>query len=111
MKRSIFLAIVVLLPALSLAATLAPNPSHTRTASLGTKGFSCYSTINKVGVKCKTATAAGVATVSKWFFNGNEAVTYPTAEEEYAIVRGSVTSICQRAYSSATPVNKHCVGQ
>lgn len=91
--------------------SIAPNPAYTRQASLGTKGFKCWSTVGRDAMRCKTATAAGVGTVSKWFLNGDESKVYPTTEDTISTERGKVTSICQRAYSTATAISSHCWGQ
>lgn len=91
--------------------SIAPNPAYTRQASLGTKGFKCWSTTSRDAMRCKTASAAGVATATKWFLNGDESTVYPASEDTITIERGKVTSLCQRAYSTATAVNSHCWGQ
>lgn len=115
--KKLILLVTVLAPALCWAGSIvlpssnaAPNPSYSRTLTLGTKGYANYSTNMRDAVRFKGATAAGVATAVKVFLNGDETYSYPVAEDTYTIDRRNVSKIGFRAYSTATPVNVHVWG-
>lgn len=117
MKKLILLAIATLAPTLVWAGSIvfpssnaAPNPAYSRTLSLDTKGYANYSTGMRDAVRFKGATAAGVATAVKVFFNGDETYSYPVTEDTYTIDRRNVSKIGFRAYSTATQVNVHVWG-
>lgn len=117
MKKTAFLFLLCLAPALCWAGSVvlpssnaAPNPAYSRTLSLDTKGYANYSTGMRDAVRFKGATAAGVATAVKVFFNGDETYSYPVTEDTYTIDRRNVSKIGFRAYSTATPVNVHVWG-
>ncbi|OHD28159.1 MAG: hypothetical protein A2Y38_15620 [Spirochaetes bacterium GWB1_59_5] len=107
--KNVLLMVLCLIPALVWAGDFAPNPVHSRTLSLGTKGFANYSVAYRDGVKFKAATAAGVATTVKVFFDDDETHVYPSSGEN--IDRGKLTKVGFRAYSSATPVTVHVWGR
>lgn len=82
-----------------------------RTASIGTKGFKCFSTLTKMAWELKTvatATTTGAGVGFKLFYNGNESVTYPVSDafmqwnNSPAAQTRNITSVCQRAYSTQT---------
>lgn len=83
-----------------------------RTASVGTKGFKCFSTATKLAWEVKvvsTATTDGAPLGFKLFYNGSESTTYPVStafmqwNNSPAAMTRTITSVCLRAYSSATP--------
>lgn len=107
--KTMILFIVLIMAASSFA--FSPKPDLSRHLSLGTQGYACYSTVNKPAARCRTATAAGVATVSKFFMNGSETYVMPSSDETIDNTKRNITSFCQRAYSSASPLTSHCWGE
>lgn len=79
-----------------------------RSASLGTKGFHCYSTASRIAWEVKVTAPDGSALGFKMFYNGVESVTYPVSDKFFQFQNSpisktpTITSVCQRAYSSAT---------
>lgn len=82
-----------------------------RTASIGTKGFKCFSTATKLAWEVKavaTATTDGAGVGFKLFYNGSESIAYPVSaafmqwnNSPVAQTR-TITSVCLRGYSTAT---------
>lgn len=82
-----------------------------RSKSVGTKGFACFSTLNRIAWNVKVAATIstdGSGLGFKMFYNGNESITFPIsdsfAQYQNAPVSKSptISSVCLRAYSSAT---------
>jgi len=82
-----------------------------RSASVGTKGFTCFSTSVYVAWKLKVAATAstdGAAIGFKMFYNESEAKTYPVSAEFFQwnnspISRTrTINKVCLRSYSSVT---------
>lgn len=85
--------------------------STIRSDSIGTKGFKCYSTLNRLAWMVKVTTTAstdGVGVGFKMFYNANEAVTFPMSDSFAQWMNSpvskspTITSVCLRGYSSAT---------
>lgn len=131
MKYLILLMSTLLLPLAALADTSQSRDGEgnkiqgaaynaIRSISLGTKGFGCMSTVNRIAWEVKvvgTATTDGVALGSKLFYNEVETVTYPLSgaffQWQNAPVSKSpvILKVCQRAYSSATLKTMHGIFQ
>lgn len=82
-----------------------------RSASIGTKGFKCFSTTSRMAWEVNVTATAGTdaATLAyKYFINGDETVTYPMAKAFFQWQNAptskspNVTKACVRKYSSAT---------
>lgn len=78
-----------------------------RTASIGTKGFKCFSTATKIGWRVNAVvTADGTNVPYKYFLNGSEALAFATtaAFEDWQSTPSlpTKTSVCLRGYSSAS---------
>jgi len=91
-----------------------------RSASLGTKGFKCFSTLGRLSWELRvvaTSTTNGATIGFKMFYNGNESMTYPISDKFFQWMNSpvarypNITSVCQRAYSSATPVTGYGIFQ
>lgn len=82
-----------------------------RSASIGTKGFKCFTTVSKMSWEVKVAATAstdGAGLGFKYFVNGDETTTYPVSDKFFQWQNSptskspTVTKACVRAYSSAT---------
>ena len=85
-------------------------------ASLGTKGFKCYSALGKISWWLKTtatATTDGSGVGFKMFYNGSETLTFPVSDmfgqwmNSPVSKAPTITSVCLRAYSTATLKTAH----
>lgn len=81
-----------------------------RSASGGTKGFKCWSTANRISWEIKAVASnstTGASVGYKMFYNGNESLNYPVSDKFFqwnnspSSKAPTITSVCQRAYSSA----------
>jgi len=88
-----------------------------QSAAIGTKGFKCFSTLNRVAWNVKVSdsvTTDGSGIGFKMFYNGNETVTFPVSDSFAQYMNSPVakspqiTSVCLRAYS--TNVIKRATG-
>lgn len=91
-----------------------------RSASVGTKGFKCFSTASRMSWEVKvTATAStdGAALGGKLFYNEVETVTYPTSAAFFQWNNAptskspTITKVCLRAYSSNVQKTANFIGQ
>ena len=114
---TIILVLALAVPALATGPTLirdgegqkiqALGLNTIRTASIGTKGFKCFSTASKLGWYVNAvATVDGTNVPFKYFINGSETLTFTTtaAFEDWQSTPSlpTKTSVCLRGYSSAT---------
>lgn len=87
-----------------------PSFGVIRSASIGTKGFKCFSAASRMSWELKiTSASTDAASVgAKYFYNGNETVIYPVTDKFFQWQNSptskspTITSACMRAYSSAT---------
>jgi hypothetical protein len=88
-----------------------------RSANIGTKGFKCFTTLNRVAWNIKvsdSATTDGSGIGFKMFYNGNENVTFPISDSFAQYMNSpvaklpTITSVCLRGYS--TSVIKRATG-
>lgn len=89
-----------------------------RSASIGTKGFKCFSTVSRVAWELKTTNGTDATSLSfKYFFNGDESISYPVStafaqwQNSPTSKSPTVTKACVRAYSSAVQKTAHGIFQ
>lgn len=86
-----------------------PSYGSLRSASIGTKGFKCFSTTSRMSWEVKVTNGTDATAISfKYFINGDESVSYPVSSAFFQWQNAptskspTVTKACIRAYSSAT---------
>lgn len=79
-----------------------------RSASVGTKGFKCFSTLTKSAWEVKIVDSSGNSLPAKYFYNGNESVDYPFTTAFFQFQNSpvsqspTISKACMRKYSTAT---------
>jgi len=91
-----------------------------KSASIGTKGFKCWSTSSYISWEVKaaaTASTSGAGVGFKMFYNGTETTTYPVSDAFFQWQNAptsrtpTVTKVCLRGYSTATEKTAYGVFQ
>lgn len=79
-----------------------------RSATLGTKGFKCFSTLTKISWEVKATLVDGNTVPFKYFLNENETLVYPVTDKFFQFQNSpisktpTVSKVCLRAYSSSS---------
>lgn len=89
-----------------------------RSASIGTKGFKCFSTASKIAWEFKVTSGTDSTLIGyKYFYNNDESVTFPISDKMFQWQNAptskspTITKACIRGYSSAVSKTAHGIFQ